>query len=135
MTRTREAFEVRSDDGLEGVFPDHGSAQQFVDGIRSIGARMIRIVPVQMPVQVRFAITHVCAASGMRRLTFGKLERDTFESRAEADEFLSALRVQSDDGGGLSSVLSTSELASLKVSAVDCYEHGDPISYHVDHVD
>ncbi len=51
MTRTREAFEVRADEGLEGVFPDRGSAERFVESLREIGAEDIRIVPVQMPVQ------------------------------------------------------------------------------------
>ncbi len=132
MTRTREAFEVRSDEGLEGVFPDRGSAQQFADDIRSIGARMIRIVPVQMPVKIRFALTHVSAASGRRRLTFAMQARDTFESRREADAFLSALRVQVSAGGGLTRVLSASELASLEVSEVACHDSGDPISYYID---
>ncbi len=74
----------------------------------------------------RFVITHVNDKDGLRRLTFAKDGRDTYETREAADAALVAFR----GPRGLPKVLSVAELATLLVLDVECYDHGDPVAYY-----
>lgn len=76
----------------------------------------------------RFAITHVSDRTSLRRLTFAQQGRDTYETRADGERALAAFVVP----GGLDRVLSSTELATLRVSEIECYASGDPVHYYIE---
>ena len=75
----------------------------------------------------RYAITHVNADNGLRRLTFAQQARDTYETLDTALAALIAFR----GPHGLPRVLKPEEVATLRVDAVECYDHGDPVRYYL----
>lgn len=74
----------------------------------------------------RFVITHCNDKDGLRRLTFGRRGDETYETQEEAEKALEAFRGPQ----GLHKVLSETEMTTLSVLPVDCYDHGDPTRYY-----
>lgn len=74
---------------------------------------------------VRYVVTHVSDKDRLRRLTFAMQGRFTYETRADAAIQLEVHRKD------LGRVLSDSELPTLAVRPVACYEgHHDPMRYY-----
>lgn len=78
----------------------------------------------EVKTRFRYAITHVSDWSGLRLLTRGKHAHEAYDEREEAERTLEKFRL------GLGRVLSPSEVASLEVRQVECYENGDPVFYY-----
>jgi hypothetical protein len=73
-----------------------------------------------------YAITHV-GPNGLRRLTFANQGRRHYATAAEAEQVLEIFRGPL----GLRQVLTESEMKTLAVRAVQCYDHGDAIGIYV----
>lgn len=73
-----------------------------------------------------YVITHV-NGDGMRRLTFGMQGRWTYDTREVAEKAQEAWK----DPQGLPRILSPRQLATLRVDAVECYDHGDPVRFYI----
>lgn len=72
----------------------------------------------------RYAITHVDKKLGLRRLTHANQGRNHFLTQQEAQEHLDAIR------DSLRDKVLGDEADSLKVTPIDCYDHGDAKSHY-----
>jgi hypothetical protein len=72
--------------------------------------------------KTRYAITNI-NKDGLRILSFANQGRNHFDSREDAESWLSAMR---GDMRSLRVVLGE-QVDTLRVDAVECYDHGDAV--------
>lgn len=76
---------------------------------------------------IRYGITHVEDNTKLRRVTIGMTGRGLFATKAEAEAYLNTMNTPN----GLHRVLSESEIKTLKIAAIECYENGDPTRFYI----
>lgn len=76
---------------------------------------------------IRYAITYRSDYTGLRQLATGNQARRHYDTKEAADIGLAIFS----GPAGLPRVLSPAECASLRVDAVECWEHGDAKGIYV----
>lgn len=85
--------------------------------------------------KTRFAITHVAAADGLRVLSRANQGRNHFDTEQAGRDYLAAmLDPQTNRPGVLRSVFGPHYLTTMRVEAVECYDHGDAVGAVLDYL-
>jgi hypothetical protein len=79
--------------------------------------------------RTRYAITHRSDKLGLRTFSMpANQARYHFDERAAAEAALEAFK----GPNGLCKVLSPTEMKTLRVDPIECYDHGDAVGIYVD---